>query len=114
PIPDYAGVKDMPFMTVSGNKRKEILTGMLELRSDPPGLSIYVDGLKQPQTTNAMMILPEGKHLVEVYLTATGYRNSFAVDILPGQAVLQTVSLRGELAVASYWVDPRTRAKSSG
>ena len=104
PIPNYAGVKDMPFMTVSGVKRKEIQTGMLEIRTEPPGLQVYVDGQRRPEITNATLLLPEGKHLVELYMPATGYRHSFTADITPLRTVSETVIVRGELQVASFWL----------
>src|SRR5712692_10544746 len=76
PIPDFAGIKDMPFISVRGVKRKEIETGVLEIRTDPPGLQIFVDGMKRLETTNARLALQEGKHLIELYMPATGYRHS--------------------------------------
>jgi len=112
PIPDFAGVKDMPFISVRGVKRKEIQTGLLELRTDPPGLHIYVDGMKRPETTNASLVLQEGKHLIEVYMPATGYRHSFTADISPARPVTETLSMRGVLEVASFWL--RSGQKSPG
>ena len=112
PIPSYAGVKDMAFMSVSGNKRKEIHTGVLEVRTDPPGLQIYVDGLRRPELTNASLLLQEGKHLVELYMPTTGYRHSFTVDVSPLRAVTETIVVRGVLQVASFWL--QNGAKSAG
>ncbi|HUQ25103.1 MAG TPA: caspase family protein [Burkholderiales bacterium] len=112
PIPSYAGVKDMAFMSVSGNKRKEIQTGVLEVRTDPPGLQIYVDGLRRPELSNASLLLQEGKHLVELYMPTTGYRHSFTVDISPQRTVTETIVVRGVLQVASFWL--QNGAKSTG
>lgn len=112
PIPSYAGVKDMPFLSVTGTKRKEIQTGLLEIRTDPPGLQVYVDGLKRPELTNATLSLQEGKHLVELYMPATGFRHSFTVDVTPLRAVTETVIVRGNLQVASFWL--QNGVKSAG
>jgi hypothetical protein len=112
PIPSYAGVKDMPFLSVSGNKRKEIQTGVLEIRTDPPGLQVYVDGQRRPELTNATLLLQEGKHLIELYMPTTGYRHSFTVDITSLRTVTETVVVRGMLQVASFWV--QNGVKSAG
>jgi len=112
PIPSYAGVKDMPFLSVTGNKRKEIRTGTLEVRTDPPGLQIYVDGLRRPELTNALLQLQEGKHLIELFMPTTGFRHSFTVDISPTRAATETIVLRGVLQVASFWL--QNGAKSAG
>ena len=104
PIPSYAGVKDMPFLSVTGTKRKEIQTGLLEIRTDPPGLQIYVDGVRERDLTNATLSLQEGKHLIELYMPSTGYRNSFTVNVTPQRTVTETIVVRGELRVASFWL----------
>jgi uncharacterized caspase-like protein len=110
PIPNYEGVKEMQFLAVRGVKRKEIVApvripdGTLELRTDPPGLQIYVDGMRQPQATPAILSLPEGKHLVELYMPQTGFRHSFTADIVPGRSLVQTLPMRGNLEVAAYWL----------
>jgi len=112
PIPNYAGVKDMPFMTVTGVKRKEIHTGVLEVRTDPPGLQIYVDGMRRPELTNALLELQQGKHLIELFMPSTGYRHSFTVDISPTRPLTETIVVRGVLQVASFWL--QNGAKSAG
>jgi uncharacterized caspase-like protein len=106
PIPNFDGVKEMQFLSVRGVKRKEIVvqTGTLELRTDPPGLQVYVDGMRQEQTTNAVLTLQEGKHLIELYMPLTGYRNSFTVDIVPGRSLVQTISMKGNIQVAAYYL----------
>ncbi len=106
PIPSYDGVKDMPFVSVTGVKRKVVVvpTGTLELRTDPPGLQIYVDGTNRVETTNAGLQLLEGKHLIELYMPSTGYRQSFTVDVMANAPIVQTLSVRGELAVAAFWL----------
>jgi hypothetical protein len=104
PIPSYAGVKDMSFLSVTGTKRKQIQTGLLEIRTDPPGLQIYVDGVRERELTNATLSLQEGKHLIELHMPGTGYRHSFVVDITPIRTITETVMVRGELRVASFWL----------
>ena len=112
PIPNYAGVKDMQFLAVTGVKRKVIQTGTLEVRTEPPGLQIYVDGQRRPETTNASLLLQEGKHLIELYMPGTGFRHSFTVDISPMRTVTETIVVRGELLVASFWL--QNGQKSAG
>jgi hypothetical protein len=110
PIPSYAGVKDMAFLSVTGTKRMQPDTGLLEIRTDPPGLQIYVDGQRRPELTHATLTLQEGKHLVELFMPATGYRHSFTVDISPLRAVSETIVLRGVLQVASFWMQGGTKS----
>jgi len=104
PIPNYAGVKDMPFLSVTGTKTKQIQTGLLEIRTEPPGLQIYVDGIREREVTNATLSLQEGKHLIELYMPSTGFRHSFTVDISATRTVTETVVVRGVLQVASFWL----------
>jgi hypothetical protein len=104
PIPSYAGVKDMAFLSVTGNKRKDVRNGTLEIRTDPPGMQIYVDGLRRPELSNALLELQEGKHLIELFLPTTGYRHSFTVDISATRPVVETIVVRGVLQVASFWL----------
>src|SRR5262245_17561663 len=112
PIPSYAGVKDMAFLSVTGAKRKEPDTGLLEIRTDPPGMQVYVDGQRRPELTNAALRLPEGKHLVELYMPSTGYRHSFTAEITSQRPVIETIVMRGELRVASFWL--QNGVKSAG
>jgi hypothetical protein len=106
PIPNYEGVKEMEFLTVRGIKRKEIViqTGTLELRTDPQGVQIYVDGQRQAQPTPTTLTLQEGKHLVELFMPLTGYRQTFTVDIVPGRTMTQTVPMRGNMQVMAYYL----------
>ena len=62
--------------------------------------------------TSATLTLQEGKHLIELYMPSTGYRNSFMVDIVPMRTVTQTIFVRGELRVASFWL--QNGVKSAG
>jgi hypothetical protein len=112
PIPNYAGVKDMAFLSVTGTKRKQISVGLLEIRTDPPGMQVYIDGLRRPELTNATLELQEGKHLVELFMPATGYRHSFTVDVSATRPVTETIIVRGVLQVASFWLEKG--AKSPG
>lgn len=103
PIPDFAGIKDMAFVTVRGVKKKELGKGILELRTDPVGAQVFVDGVKRTEVTNSVLELPEGRHHIELYLPSTGYRDSFTVDIHPARPVTQAVTMRGVLQVESFW-----------
>jgi hypothetical protein len=110
PIPNYAEVRDLRFLSLTGAKGKEIRRGEIErrgelqLRSDPPGFEVYIDGAKQDQVTPATLSLQEGKHLVELYTAATGYRYTFAVDISEATPAIEELFLLGRLRVASSWL----------
>lgn len=109
PIPDFAGIKDMAFLSVRGVKKREIKEieikkGVLSITTDPAGLEIFVDGAKRGETTNASLELPEGKHSIELYLPSTGYRYSFTADISASRPVSETLAMRGALEVASFWL----------
>jgi hypothetical protein len=110
PIPDHEGIKGMTFVTVNGVKRREPRTGFLEIVTDPPGLEIFVNGIKRPQSTNATLELPEGKHHIELYLPNTAYRHSFTVDIQPAQTSRQRLTMRGALRVDSFWLKDGQKA----
>jgi hypothetical protein len=110
PIPSYAGVKDMAFLSVTGAKRKDLDTGLLEVRTDPPGMQVYIDGQRRPEVTNATLRLQEGKHLVELYMPSTGYRHSFTVEISAQRPVTENIVMRGELRVASFWLQNGTKS----
>lgn len=109
-IPDYAGVRDMPFLSLRGAKGNEVRrgererSGELQLHTDPSGFEIYIDGVRQDQLTPAKLSLQEGKHLVEVYTPATGYRYTFTVDISEATPVTEELFLLGRLRIASYWL----------
>jgi uncharacterized caspase-like protein len=110
PIPNYAEVRDMPFLSLTGAKGGETRKGELErrgklvLHTDPPGFEIYIDGTRQDQVTPAKMSLQEGKHLVELYTAATGYRYTFTVDISEAIPAVEELFLLGRLRVASSWL----------
>ena len=126
PIPDYTNMKDMVFMSVQGTRKRpvvipvvisdysapvkeqpskpEVKTGILNIRTEPSGLEILVDGEKQNQVTDARLELTEGKHSIELYMPDTGYRYSFTADISPSSPLSESFSLRGQLDVASFWL----------
>ncbi|MCX5840989.1 MAG: caspase family protein [Deltaproteobacteria bacterium] len=104
PIPDFAGIKDMKFISVQGVKRREIKNGILEIRTDPVGVEISVDGVKREEVTNCRLELPEGKHHIELFLPSTSYRYSFTVDIAASWPVGKTIAMRGVLEVESFWL----------
>jgi Caspase domain len=110
PIPNYAEVRDMPFLSLTGARGGEIRKGeiehrgRLELNTDPPGFEIYIDGARQDQVTPAKLSLQEGKHLVELYTAATGYRYTFTVDISEAIPAVEELILLGRLRVTSFWL----------
>ncbi|MDZ4164195.1 MAG: PEGA domain-containing protein [Smithellaceae bacterium] len=103
PIPDYDAVEDMEFLSIQGVKRRELQKGILEIRTDPVGAEVAVDGVSRKELTNCSIELSEGKHHIELFLPATGYRYSFTVDIKPSQAVARNIDLYGVLEVQSFW-----------
>lgn len=106
-VPDFASIKDMGFISVQGVRKREIQKiepGILEINTDPQGVEISVDGVRRPEATNAHLELPEGKHLIELYIPSTSYRYSFTADIVPSETVRKDISMRGILEVASFWL----------
>ena len=107
-IPDYAEVRDMPFLSLTGARGNEIRgkhverKGKLQLHTDPPGFEVYLDGARRDQLTPANLSVEEGKHLVELYTPATGYRYTFTVDISDSRPVTEELFLLGRLRVASF------------
>jgi serine/threonine-protein kinase len=58
------------------------LTGTLAVISNPPGLTVIIDGQPEPQKTPANILLPEGQHRVQV--VKGNDKQEFTVDILDG------------------------------
>ncbi len=112
PIPDFADMKDMVLISVSGTKEKvanseNVRKGILKITSRDPSVNdieIYIDGTKSNEQINKAMKLPEGRHSVELYAHKTGYRYTFTADISPGNPVSQAVKLQGELFISSFWL----------
>ena len=112
PIPDYGSMQDLVFLSVSGAMEREIARGGLYIRTEPSGLEIFVDGEKRPEVSDARLVLPVGRHSIELYLPGTGYRHSFTADISAAQTVEEKFSMNGELEIASFWKSGN--AKSPG
>jgi len=103
PIPGPVAANPVP-VPVPVPAPVRIPDGTLELRTDPPGLQIYVDGTRRPETTPARVELQEGKQFIEIYMPMTGYRHTFTVDMVPGRNLTQTLSMRGNMQVAAYYL----------
>jgi hypothetical protein len=119
PIPDFTDMKGMILLDVTGTSdiiaANNIKLGELEVllkKSISTDIEIYVDGLKRSEQINSAMLLPEGRHAVEIFLPKTGYRYTFTADISNSKPVSKTINLRGELEVASFWVN--NGSKSDG
>ena len=65
-------------------------SGTLNLISNPPGLSVLIDGREQTQKTPLSVALPVGPHKVE--LVKGTERQEFQVDLSDGQLVSKTIS----------------------
>ncbi len=66
-------------------------TGTLSLISNPPGLSVFVDGQEQSQKTPVHLTLNVGQHKIQV---ATGaIKQEFNVDVHDGSLITRTVAL---------------------
>ncbi len=102
PLPNYDQVRNMTFVSVQGSKKPRIRTGMLEIESDPEGVEVSVDGVRTGKNSNCTLELPEGKHIVSLYIPRTNYNHSFMVNIRDGQRERKRISLRGSLEVESY------------
>jgi Caspase domain len=107
-VPDFAAIKNMDFISVQGVRKREeikpVEPGFLEINTEPENAEISVDGVKRPELTNARLSLPEGKHVIELFLPNTSYRYSFTADIVPSQTVKEDFNMRGTLEVASFWL----------
>jgi hypothetical protein len=66
-------------------------TGTLSLISDPPGLSVSVDGLDQPQKTPTHLTLGVGPHKIQV--SRGSQKQEFSIEIHDGSLVTRTVEL---------------------
>jgi len=68
----------------------------LELRSEPSGAAVYVDGLKRGTTTLVLDTLAAGEY--QIQLTKDGYLGrSFTVTVVDGKRLVVTVELEEEL-----------------
>ena len=66
-------------------------TGTLSLISDPPGLSVAVDGQDQPQKTPTHLTLGVGQHKIQV--SRGTQKQEFTIEIHDGSLVTRTVEL---------------------
>jgi hypothetical protein len=89
---------------VAQPQRRAMHTGHIEIITDPPGFEVFVNGTKRAERTNATLELLEGKYQIELFLPATSFRHSFAVEILPADVLAQRFDMRGSLRVDSFWV----------
>lgn len=104
PIPDYAHVQGMTFISIQGNKKPKVKTGILELITNPENAEVSVDGVRIGPSSNRSLELTEGRHMISLYLPETNYNYSFVVNIKEGQIKREVINLRGSLAVESYSV----------
>jgi len=102
PIPSYDTITGMKFVSVKGNKKPRIKTGIIEIISDPGGAEVSVDGVNAGKLSNCSLELTEGKHMISLFLRETNYMYSFMVDIKDGQHKREKISLRGALAVEAF------------
>ena len=91
-------------------QRRVMHTGHIEIITDPPGFELFVNGTKRAERTNATLELLEGKYQIELFLPATSYRHSFAVQILPADVLAQRFDMRGSLRVDSFWIQGGKKA----
>jgi len=66
------------------------MTGTLNLLTDPPGLTVMIDGREHPQKTPVNVTLPVGPHRIQVVKGAE--RQELQVDLSDGQFVSKTIS----------------------
>jgi hypothetical protein len=66
------------------------MSGTLNLITNPPGLSVLIDGREHPQKTPVSLTLPVGPHKVQ--LVKGSERQELQVDLSDGQFVSKTVS----------------------
>jgi hypothetical protein len=92
----HAGYRDeQRIIEVPRDTRLEVklvpAIGTLSLISNPPGMTITVDGKDQPNKTPAILTLATGPHQVQVALGSI--RQQFKVEILDGVVTEKTVGL---------------------
>lgn len=119
PIPDDDAMKDMPFVAMRGVKPKAVLiavaptpepatpppapkNGTLYLDTGSDEAEVRLDGDSTHRLSNNSFELPEGRHLVALYLSGTNYNHTVMVDVKAGGAQRLEIDLRGRLAVESY------------
>jgi len=66
------------------------MTGTLNLLTDPPGLTVVIDGREHPQKTPVNVTLPVGPHRIQVVKGTE--RQELQVDLADGQFVSKTIS----------------------
>jgi len=66
------------------------MTGTLNLLTDPPGLTVMIDGREHPQKTPVSLTLPIGPHRIQVVKGTE--RQELQVDLSDGQFVSKTIS----------------------
>ena len=66
------------------------VTGTLNLLTDPPGLTVMIDGREHPQKTPVNVTLPVGPHRIQVVKGTE--RQELQVDLSDGQFVSKTIS----------------------
>jgi hypothetical protein len=66
------------------------MSGTLHVNTDPPGLTVIIDGREQPQKTPLNVNLPVGPHKVQVVKGSE--RQELQVDLSDGQFVSKTIS----------------------
>ncbi len=66
----------------------EIMSGTLSLLSNPPGLTVMIDGREQAKKTPLTLALPTGAHKVQ-FLKGSE-KQEFTVDVRDGVLVTQT------------------------
>jgi hypothetical protein len=66
------------------------MSGTLNLITNPPGASVFVDGREQTQKTPLSLALPVGPHKVQ--LVRGSERQELEIDLADGQFVSKTVS----------------------
>ncbi len=83
---------------------EEVEGSGLELRSEPAGAVVYVDGLKRGTTTLVLDTLAAGEY--QILLTRDGYLSrSFKVTVVEGKRLVVTAELEEELGKVYVRVD---------
>lgn len=122
PIPNFTDMKSMVFLNIQGTGERAVTDvklkkGLIKIQSsqggepgNPEDIEIYVDGTKRKEPLNSTMEIAEGKHLVEIYLAKTGYRSTLTVEASSTRQITKSVSLRGELDIATFWMKNGTKS----
>lgn len=101
-IPNYDTIKYLNFITIRGINSPKQMPGHVQIETGSIEAEVYLDGKKTGLHTNCTLELPEGKHLIMLYIPQTQYSTTQFVDIHQAKTTYLQIPLRGTLNVSAY------------